>query len=78
MKVHFIYYLLTLQPYKSTIKNYYKSHFIKIRILCEDQPDKTNLPGVPRVRNNVQTRSYYRKESAASPPRGQRQHAQFA
>ena len=24
------------------------------------------------------TRSYYRKESAASPPRDQRQHAQFA
>jgi hypothetical protein len=24
------------------------------------------------------TRSYYRKENAASPPRDQRQHAQFA
>jgi hypothetical protein len=29
-----------------------------------------------KIYNN--TRSYYRKESAASPPRDQRQHAQFA
>jgi hypothetical protein len=28
--------------------------------------------------NTIITRSYYRKESAASPQRNQRQHAQFA
>jgi hypothetical protein len=27
--------------------------------------------------DSLETRNYYRKESAASPPRDQRQHAQF-
>jgi hypothetical protein len=30
------------------------------------------------VTKTAKTRSYYRKENAASPPRDQRQHAQFA
>jgi hypothetical protein len=34
--------------------------------------------GLSTEKRYINTRSYYRKENAASPPRDERQHAQFA